>query len=119
MKQLSLRAACANLSTPHSFAACPFALALFLAASAILAADTAAAAADDTGATVPAGDNFAAGNISIAFWGLSYFVSDPQAASSGSSGGKKPKGGTELQLLDGVTGSFRPGVLTALMVSSW
>lgn len=95
---------------------------MFFAASAILAAavsDTAAAAAaDDTeAAEAAAGGKLTASNISIAFRGLNYFVPDPQATGSDGGGGKKAKGGAELQLLDGVTGSFRPGVLTALMVS--
>jgi hypothetical protein len=93
---------------------------MFFAASAILAAavsDTAAAADDTEAAEAAAGGNLTTSNISIAFRGLSYFVPDPQATGSDGGGGKNAKGGAELQLLDGVTGSFRPGVLTALMVS--
>lgn len=45
--------------------------------------------------------------VSVAFKALSYYVPGP-------SGTK----GDELQLLHNITGSFRPGVLTALMGSS-
>lgn len=72
------------------------------AATGALATSKIAAAADDDDARTGAVDS----GISITFKDLCYFVQDP-------SKGK----GAELQLLHNVTGSFRPGVLTALMVS--
>ncbi|KAF8073262.1 ABCG35 [Scenedesmus sp. PABB004] len=65
-----------------------------------------AAAARDGGGAPGAARAAAPGGVSIAFADLCYYVPHP-------GGGKE-----ELQLLHGVTGAFKPGVLCALMGSS-
>eukprot|EP00879_Flechtneria_rotunda_P006755 GHRR01007099.1.p1 GENE.GHRR01007099.1~~GHRR01007099.1.p1 ORF type:complete len:1177 (+),score=387.98 GHRR01007099.1:1343-4873(+) len=51
--------------------------------------------------------------MSVAFRGINYYVDVPAGAAGGRPTG--PGGKPELQLLHNITGSFRPGVLTALM----
>lgn len=73
------------------------------------------------GAAAPGSSSSISDGITITFKDVCYFVPNPSAASGGSGGGGGSGGAgvpaAELQLLHNITGSFRPGVLTALMVS--
>ncbi|KAF6262509.1 ATP-binding cassette transporter [Scenedesmus sp. NREL 46B-D3] len=83
----------------------------------VLVVPAAAATAAATGGGAAAGGRGVAlpfTPMSVAFKDISYYVDMP-AGAKGSSGADSSGGKAQLQLLHGITGSFRPGVLTALM----